>query len=153
MTRAPVFRPSRLREAPVATASGNGTEKQSGETPPVFAAPSVRPISERVRIMTGVPDRVFQFLMFGCALAVLVALILIVVELVRSSQLSLHQFGWRFFLGQNWNPVSGEFGALPFIYGTIVSSLVALVLAVPLGLGVAVFITEMCPPRLRGGLS
>ena len=103
--------------------------------------------------MTGLPDRAFHLAMLGCALAVLVTLVLIVVELVHSSQLSLHHFGWKFFLAQKWDPVSGDFGALPFIYGTLVSSLVALVLAVPLGLGVAIFNTEMCPPRFRGILS
>ena len=56
-------------------------------------------------------------------------------------------------MGSAWNPVTNEFGALPFIYGTIVSSLVALALAVPLAVGVAVFITEMCPKMLRGPLS
>jgi len=78
---------------------------------------------------------------------------LIFYELVDKSKLSIGQFGWKFFTGTNWDPVSGDFGALPFIYGTLVSSAVALVLAVPLGIGVAVFVTEMCPKALRGVLS
>ena len=60
-------------------------------------------------------------------------------------QLSWHAFGWKFFGQSDWNPVSDQYGALPFIYGTILSSLLSLVIAVPLSVGVAVFITEMCP--------
>ena len=88
-----------------------------------------------------------------CGLAVLGMLVLIVYELVSGSGLSWHAFGFRFFAGSDWNPVSEQFGALPFIYGTLVSSLLALIIAVPLAVGVAVFTTEMCPPMLRGPLS
>jgi hypothetical protein len=88
-----------------------------------------------------------------CALSIFAIVALIAFELVSHSQISLHRFGWHFFVGSAWNPVTNEFGALPFIYGTIVSSLVALALAVPLAVGVAVFITEMCPKMLRGPLS
>ncbi|MGZ4890615.1 MAG: phosphate ABC transporter permease subunit PstC, partial [Candidatus Angelobacter sp.] len=73
--------------------------------------------------------------------------------LVVGSELSWHAFGWKFFAQSDWNPVEDSYGALPFIYGTIVSSLLALVIAIPLSLGVAVFITEMCPIWLRGILS
>jgi phosphate transport system permease protein len=99
------------------------------------------------------PDEIFRYSMIACGVSVAVLLGLIFYELIANSRLSLHQFGWKFFTGQIWDPVNNEFGALPFIYGTIVSSIVALVLAVPLGLGVAVFITEMCPQRFRGILS
>jgi phosphate transport system permease protein len=94
-------------------------------------------------------DRAFRLLIFACATSVLLIVGLIVMQLIRHSQLSLHAFGWQFFKNQNWDPVSGDFGALPFIYGTVVSSILALVLAVPLGVGVAVFTTEMCPRPLR----
>ena len=63
------------------------------------------------------------------------------------------KFGVGFFFTQAWDPVSGEFGALPFIYGTLVSSFLGLLIAVPLAVGVAVFLTEMCPGVLRGPLS
>jgi len=66
---------------------------------------------------------------------------------------TLKLFGWKFFVGTGWNPVTNDFGALPFVYGTLVSSIVALVIAVPLAVGVAVFLTEMCPKSLRGILS
>jgi phosphate transport system permease protein len=91
--------------------------------------------------------------MTACALAVLGVLVLIIYELVSGSGLSWHAFGFKFFGGSDWNPVSEQFGALPFIYGTLVSSLVALVIAVPLAVGVAVFTTEMCPKALRAPLS
>jgi phosphate transport system permease protein len=100
-----------------------------------------------------IPDRIFRYAMTGCALAVLAVLLVIVYELVSRSTLSWHAFGVRFFAASDWDPVNEKFGALPFIYGTLVSSLVALVIAVPLSIGVAVFTTEMCPKSLRGPLS
>jgi phosphate transport system permease protein len=100
-----------------------------------------------------IPDRIFKSAMTACALAVLGVLILIIYELISGSGLSWHAFGFKFFGGSDWNPVSEQFGALPFIYGTLVSSLVALVIAVPLAVGVAVFTTEMCPKALRAPLS
>jgi phosphate transport system permease protein len=100
-----------------------------------------------------VQDRVFKSAMILCGLAVLGILGLIVYELVSRSQLSWHAFGFKFFAASNWDPVGELFGAFPFIYGTLVSSLVALIIAVPLAVGVAVFTTEMCPRALRGPLS
>ena len=91
--------------------------------------------------------------MLTCGLAVLAVLALIVYELVLRSALSWHAFGLKFFTGRDWDPVSEQFGALPFVYGTLVSSLLALIIAVPLAVGVAVFTTEMCPRVLRGPLS
>jgi phosphate transport system permease protein len=88
-----------------------------------------------------------------CGLAVLGVLALIVFELMLRSRLSWHAFGLSFFSGSDWDPVNEQFGALPFVYGTLVSSLLALVIAVPLAVGVAVFTTEMCPRMLRGPLS
>jgi phosphate transport system permease protein len=91
----------------------------------------------------------FRNLMLLAALAVLALVLLIVRELLAGSRLAWHQFGIHFFFGSEWDPVSGAFGAFPFIYGTLVSSLIALVIAVPLALAVAVFVTEMCPTALR----
>lgn len=91
--------------------------------------------------------------MIACAVAILGVLVLIVYELAVRSGASWHAFGLKFFASSEWDPVSEKFGALPFIYGTLVSSLVALVIAVPLSIGVAVFTTEMCPKPLRGALS
>jgi len=100
-----------------------------------------------------VPDFTFKAAMTACALAILGVLIVIVYELVTRSVLSWHAFGLKFFAGSDWDPVSEKFGALPFIFGTLVSSLLALVIAVPLSVGVAVFTTEMCPKALRAPLS
>jgi len=91
--------------------------------------------------------------MLACGLAVLGTLALIVYELVLRSGPSWHAFGFKFFAGRDWDPVNEQFGALPFIYGTLVSSLLALIIAVPLAVGVAVFTTEMCPKVLRRPLS
>ena len=98
-------------------------------------------------------DNAFRWLMTLAALAVLAAVGLIIAELVERSSLAWHQFGIRFFFGSDWDPVSGNFGAWPFIYGTLVSSFVALLIAVPLALAVAVFVTEMCPKPLRKPIS
>jgi phosphate transport system permease protein len=95
----------------------------------------------------------FRGLMFLAALTVLGVVGLILVELVQRSALAWQKFGFHFFVGSSWNPVSGEFGALPFIYGTLVSSLLALVIAVPLAVAIAVFVTEMCPRPLRKPIS
>ena len=100
-----------------------------------------------------IPDAIFRAAMTACALAVLAVLLLIVYELISRSGLSWHAFGFKFFASSEWDPVSEKFGALPFIYGTLISSMVALVIAVPLAVGVAVFTTEMCPKAFRGSLS
>ncbi len=100
-----------------------------------------------------IPDAVFRVVIALTALSVFVIVVLIVYELIDKSKLSLHQFGIGFFYGRDWDPVNGDFGALPFIYGTLVSSILALVIAVPLSVGVAVYITEMCPVRLRAIIS
>jgi phosphate transport system permease protein len=69
-------------------------------------------------------------------------------ELWRSSALARHQFGWGFLVSQTWDPAAGQFGAAAFVYGTVVSSAIALAIAVPLGIGVAIFLAELAPRRL-----
>ncbi len=98
-------------------------------------------------------DRAFKWLMLGCALTIFGIVALIATELVLRSQLSINKFGMAFFFHQAWDPVSGDFGALPFIYGTLGSSFLALLIAVPLAIGLAIFLTEMCPRFLRGPLA
>ena len=73
---------------------------------------------------------------------------LLVLELYRNSALTVHKFGWSFFVTQTWDPIAGEFGALPFIYGTVVTSALALLIAIPLGVGAAVFLAELAPPKV-----
>jgi phosphate transport system permease protein len=98
-------------------------------------------------------DRIFRGVVLLCALAVLAMVGLIFFELVSQSRLSISKFGFKFLVKQIWDPVAEDFGALPFIYGTLVSSLVGLVIAVPLSVGTALFLTEICPLRIRAVLS
>jgi phosphate transport system permease protein len=98
-------------------------------------------------------DSAFHIAMLGCGLTVLALVVLIVYQLVSKSALSWHASGLKFFFQSDWDPVNDQYGALPFIFGTIVSSILALLIAVPLAVGVAVFITEMSPPWLRGPLA
>jgi phosphate transport system permease protein len=108
-------------------------------------------------------DRIFQVLMVLCALSIFGIVILILIELMHRSDLIWNKFGLSFFfkayfdpttgLPTYWDPINEHFSAIPFVYGTLVSSLLALVLAVPLAIGVAVFLTEMCPKALRGPLA
>src|SRR5207247_153598 len=85
--------------------------------------------------------------LFGLALILIVAAIGF--ELTRQSMLSIQKFGLNFWRTQTWDPVAGEFGALPFIWGTLYSSIVALAIAAPIAIGIAVFISELCPDFLR----
>ena len=96
-----------------------------------------------------VPDAIFRMLVIACAVSLFVIVVLIVLQLVRQSDLSLKKFGFKFFTNTRWNPVEGDFGSLPFIYGTLVSSLLGLLIAVPLSMGTALFLTELCPQFLR----
>jgi phosphate transport system permease protein len=100
-----------------------------------------------------IADRIFYFAMLACGVCVLALVGLIVYQLISKSSLSWHAFGWSFFFRSDWDPVNEQYGAFPFVYGTLVSSLLALILAVPLAVGVAVFITEMCPGWLKGPLA
>src|SRR3989475_10426412 len=85
-------------------------------------------------------DRSFFAFILACGLCVLALVGLIVYELVTKSALSWHAFGWKFFFRSEWDPVNDQFGALPFVYGTIVSSMLALVIAVPLAVREAAII-------------
>jgi phosphate transport system permease protein len=84
---------------------------------------------------------------FGLALVLIVAAIGF--ELTRQSWLSIQKFGLNFWRTGTWDPVSGEFGALPFIWGTLYSSVLALLLAAPVAIGIAIFISELSPSRLK----
>jgi phosphate transport system permease protein len=112
---------------------------------PVAAAPA----NTRAQSGSRVADRTFRLLCLAGALSVGVLLLLVLWQLLKGSHLSLQKFGWKFFSGTDWNPVTDEFGALPFIFGTIVSSMIALIIAVPLGVGTAIYLTDLAPMRLR----
>ena len=112
---------------------------------------------------SAVADRGFSWLMLLCALSIFGIVVLIASELVLRSHMAWNQFGFGFFfstyidpfskLPMYWDPVNGHFSALPFVFGTLVSSFLALLMAVPLAVGLAVFLTEMCPQALRGPLA
>ena len=85
--------------------------------------------------------------LFGLVLVLIV--VAIGFELTRQSMLSIQKFGFGFWRTEIWDPVAGDFGALPFIWGTLYSSILALVLSTPIALGIAVFISELCPTRLK----
>ncbi len=128
-----------------------------GPQPVLSQKPPIDIRAPRAPLQKGNPsdfaDRIFHFAMLACGLCVLALVGLIVYQLVTKSAASWHAFGWHFFFNSNWDPVNEEYGAWPFVYGTVVSSIVALVIAVPLGVGVAVFITEMSPRWLRTPLA
>ncbi len=94
-------------------------------------------------------DRAFEWLTLLMALSVFVLIVLIGYELAQGSRLALQKFGWHFLVNSNWDPVNEQFGALPFIFGTLVSSLIALVIAVPISIATAVYLTELAPLWLR----
>ncbi len=108
-------------------------------------------------------DRGFSWLMRLCALSIFAIVALIAFELVLRSQLTWHKFGFSFFyrvftdpdthVRLFWDPVNEQFSARPFVYGTLVSSFLALLMAIPLAVGLAIFLTEMCPKMLRSPLA
>lgn len=97
-----------------------------------------------------VGDFVFRRLTAAIAASVILALAAIAVAMVRASWLSIAKFGLGFVTSSVWDPVRDIYGALPFIYGTIASSLLALLIAVPISIGVAIFLSELAPAWLRG---
>src|SRR5437867_386415 len=94
-------------------------------------------------------DSGFRLLTGLVGLLVVVIVAAIGFELTRQSMLAIQKFGLNFWRTEIWDPVAGEFGALPFIWGTLYSSILAIVLATPVALGIAIFIAELCPARLR----
>jgi phosphate transport system permease protein len=94
-------------------------------------------------------DRAFEWLTLAMALAVVVLVFLVGWQLARGSSLAIKRFGFSFFTTSTWDPVAEQFGAWPFIYGTVVSSLIALFVAVPLSIATAVYLTELAPLWIR----
>ncbi|HEY0291797.1 MAG TPA: phosphate ABC transporter permease subunit PstC [Hansschlegelia sp.] len=94
-------------------------------------------------------DGLFRNLTLASALLVLAILGGVILALIIGSSLAFETFGFGFFVAESWNPVTEKFGALSPIYGTLVTSLIAMLIAVPVGLGIAIFLTELCPPVFR----
>ncbi|MFI5398005.1 MAG: PstC family ABC transporter permease, partial [Candidatus Binatia bacterium] len=110
-------------------------------------------LASRILKHVNVGDRLFHGLTGVFALGLLGVLGSIVVVLVGESSVSIRTFGWNFLVTSTWDPVFKQFGALPFIYGTVVSSFLALAQAVPLGVGTAVFLSELAPSWVRAPVS
>jgi phosphate transport system permease protein len=94
-------------------------------------------------------DRLFRIVTGIFPMLVLLIAVGIAFELSRQSMLSIRKFGFEFWTGRTWDPVAGVFGGLPFIWGTLYSSLLALILSTPIALGIAIFISELSPRFLR----
>jgi phosphate transport system permease protein len=103
------------------------------------------------RLATG--DEIAHLITLMFAASIFLLTILLFYELYRNSALPRHKFGWNFFITQTWDPVFGNFGALPFVFGTVVTSALALLIAVPFGVGAAVFLAELAPRRISDGLT
>ncbi len=98
-------------------------------------------------------DKIFKALVSLMALSVVLIMTFMIFEMSRGAWPSFQKFGFRFLTSSKWDPVSEEYGALPFIYGTVVSSAIALLLAIPLSIGSAIFLAEYAPKWLRNPLS
>ena len=98
-------------------------------------------------------DEVAHLITLLFASTILLITILLVFELYRNSALAREKFGWQFLTTRTWDPVFENFGALPFVFGTIVTSAVGLLIAVPLGVGAAIFLAELAPPRISDALA
>jgi phosphate transport system permease protein len=117
-------------------------------TPTDFSA-NPRPLLRR---WTGADDIAHVVTLIAAATLLLIAVLLVYQLWVLSGE-ARSKFGWTFFFTRTWDPVAGDFGALPFIYGTLVTSAVSLMIAVPLGVGGAIFLAELAPPKLSSSLT
>jgi len=122
----------------------------------ISAAPPVSAPPERVRAFVArlrSGDEIAHIFTLAFAAITFLLTVLLVFELYHNCALPRHKFGWNFLITRTWDPVFENFGALPFIYGTVVTSAVALLLAVPLGVGAAIFLAELAPPRISDWLT
>ena len=103
------------------------------------------------RLMRG--DNVANVIVFAAAASIVLITVWVIFELYSNSSVSRERFGWAFLYKQDWDPVQEKFGALPFIFGTVVSSALALLMAIPFGVGAAIFLAELAPPRISDVLS
>jgi phosphate transport system permease protein len=94
-------------------------------------------------------DLLFHGLTLGAAIGVLILLGGVIIALIQGSLPAIQAFGFHFLLTDDWNPVTNKFGALAPVFGTLVTSTIAMVFAIPIGLGIAIFLTELCPQKLR----
>src|SRR5438034_2746342 len=126
-----------------------GREPHSGE-----AFSSYRPF-RRIGLRSSMrpADRIFKGVTMLFATLIAAIVLFMVIEMAINSKLPFQKFGFGFFWSSKWDPVFERFGALPFIYGTVVSSIIALLLAVPVSLGIAIFLVEQAPRKLSNPIS
>jgi phosphate transport system permease protein len=105
------------------------------------------------RMSSNTGDTIARLVTLVFAATVLLISVLLVYELWVGSAPSRHSLGWSFLFSSSWNPVSEQFGALPFIYGTVITSFLALLISVPLGVGAAIFLSELAPAGVSNGLT
>ncbi len=115
------------------------------------ASPAQSSVGRRAQALASLKtgDVVFKYMTQIAAIAVLIILGGVIASLVSGSIPAFKAFGFDFITTETWNPVTDKFGALASISGTITTSIIAMVIAVPIGIGVAIFLTELCPPVLR----
>jgi phosphate transport system permease protein len=118
---------------------------------PTRPAPAGRVRSFLRRLQSG--DEIAHLITLMFASSIFLVTVLLVYELYANCALPRHKFGWAFFVTQTWDPVFENFGALPFIYGTVVTSALALLISVPLGVGAAIFLAELAPRRISDALT
>src|SRR5215468_10722557 len=114
------------------------------------ASPGAGSRSFLSRLLNG--DEIARIITFIFAATVVLITVLLVLQLWHDSALPRHKFGLKFFATRVWDPIPEEFGALPFMYGTVVTASVALLIAVPLGLGAAIFLAELAPQKISDSL-
>ena len=114
------------------------------------AGPATGSRSLLARLKSG--DEIARIITFIFAATVVLITVLLVLQLWHDSSLPRHKFGLNFFATRVWDPIAEEFGALPFIYGTLVTAAVSLLIAVPLGLGAAIFLAELAPQKISDTL-
>ena len=116
--------------------------------------PSAGPVSDSRSLLSRLRDgdEIARLITFVFAATVVLISILLVLELWHDSALSRHKFGLDFFRTSTWDPIEEKFGALPFMYGTVITAAIALLIAVPLGIGAAIFLAELAAPRLSDTL-
>jgi phosphate transport system permease protein len=117
--------------------------------PSVIPHSGVRAFTERLRA----GDQIAYLVTVICAASIFLVTCLLVYELWINSELSRHKFGWSFITTQTWDPVKEQFGAVPFMFGTVVTSVLALLISVPIGLGAAIFLSELALPRISDALT